>query len=142
MCFGDNKSGVYQAAIDDTMHFSESGFFRYVIATIYHPMTELVHSAVDLLVKKWLSRNAFWSLVRDKFFQINFTRGFTRLTLLSCAEKLGVLFATIVPIHTDEGKQQLEQVLDWQQRKYILKGEKLPKTVFDEEEMFLSQVRK
>jgi hypothetical protein len=123
MCFGDNKNGIYRAAIDDMMHFSpESGFFHYVIETTYHPMTELEHLAVDLLVEKWLSRSSFRSSVRDEFFPISFTRGFTRLSLLSYAEKVGVLFATIVLVYTDEGKQLLEQVLDQQQRKYILKG--------------------
>jgi predicted amidohydrolase len=90
-----------------------------------------------------LSFNAFQSsAVRGKFSHVTFTRGFTRLTLLSCAEKVGVLFARIVLVHTDEGKQLLEQVLNRQQRKNILKGEKLPNTMLDEEEMFLAQIRR
>jgi hypothetical protein len=95
MCFGDNKNGVYRAAIYGTMHFSKSGFFKYVIKTIYHPMTELEHSAANLLVEKWLLRNALLccamprGLQSSMSFPASTSPVVSRLTLLSCARRFG-----------------------------------------------------
>jgi hypothetical protein len=75
------------------------------------------------------------SSVLNEFPRINFTRGFTRLTMLSQAEKVGVLFALHVLLHTNKGKELMSKVLDRQQRKYLLKTEKIPPPVSHKDKM-------
>ena len=57
--------------------------------------------------------------ILGEFPRINFTRGFTCLTLLTASEKVGVLFAAYILLHTERGQAIMEKVLSRQQEKYV-----------------------
>lgn len=86
VCFGANVNGVNRATLDDPMHVGESGCFEYIIKSIYDPMTEAESTKIDFLVEAMLGKTSLRSSVRDMYPRINFTRGFSRLTLLTCGE--------------------------------------------------------
>ena len=86
VCFGANANGVNRATLDDPMHVGESGCFEYIIKSIYDPMTEAESTKIDFMVEEMLGKSNLRSSVRDMYPRINFTRGFSRLTLLTCGE--------------------------------------------------------
>jgi hypothetical protein len=54
--FGANPNGIYRAALDDTFHFSEAGFFPYLNQTIYDPLQPKECQRVDFLVESHLGK--------------------------------------------------------------------------------------
>jgi predicted RNase H-like HicB family nuclease len=121
--FGANLYGIFRAALDDTLHFSEAGFFHYLIQIIYDPMHPKESQRVDILIESHLGKQTLRSSCRDQYPRINFTRGFSQLTLLTHSEKVGVILATLVLLHTETGRSTLDKVFLRQQLKF--QGKKL-----------------
>jgi hypothetical protein len=116
--FGANPFGIFRAALDDTLHFSEAGFFQYINQTIYDPLQPKECQRVDFLVESHLGKETLRSSCRHQYPRINFTRGFSQLTLLTHSEKIGVTLATLVLLHTKAGRSLLDRVFLRQQLKF------------------------
>ena len=110
--FGDNPEGIHRAAIDDTMHFGEGGYFKYINETFLDPLHPTEAKEIDYMVETILGRSVLRSSILGEYPRINFTRGFTRLTLLTASEKVGVLFAVYILLHTERGQEIMEKVLN------------------------------
>jgi hypothetical protein len=116
--FGANPFGIFRAALDDTLHFSEAGYFQYLNQTIYDPLQPKECQRVDFLVESHLGKQTLRSSCRHQYPWINFTRGFSQLTLLTHSEKIGVTLATLVLLHTTAGRSLLDRVFLRQQLKF------------------------
>jgi hypothetical protein len=79
--FGANPFGIFRAALDDTLHFSEAGYFQYLNQTIYDPLQPKECQRLTFLSESHLGKQTLRSSCRHQYPQINFTRGFSQLTL-------------------------------------------------------------
>ena len=118
--FGDNPFGVYRATVDDAMHFDELGKITYIAEAFLHPFSDTDSDKLDSLVEKVLSKHTLRSSARYHQPRLNYHRGFSRLTLLTASEHVGVLFACYVILHTSEGEELAKTVMSKQQEKYRL----------------------
>jgi hypothetical protein len=120
--FGDNLFGVYRATMDDAMHFDELGKITYIAEAFLQPFSETDSDKLDALVEKVLSKYTLRSSATYHQPRLNYYLGFSRLTLLTASEQVGVLFACYVILHTEEGGDLAKTVMLKQQEKYRLSG--------------------
>lgn len=116
--FGANPYGVFRATLDDTLHFTEAGFFQYLNQVIYGPMHPKECRKVDYLVESLLGKKTLRSTSRDQFPRLAYKNGFSHLTLLTHSEKVGVILATFILLHTKSGRATLDKVFLRQQLKF------------------------
>ena len=116
--FGDNAFGVYRATVDDAMHFDELGKITYIAESFLQPFSDSDSSQLDSLVEKLLSKSTLRSSARYHQPRLNYHRGFSRLSLLTASEHVGVLFACYIILHTSEGEALAAVVLRKQQDRY------------------------
>ena len=93
--------------------------FKYIHETFLDPLHPTEAKEIDYMVETILGRSVLRSSILGEYPRINFTRGFTRLTLLTASEKVGVLFAVYILLHTERGQEIMEKVLKRQQEKYL-----------------------
>jgi hypothetical protein len=99
-----SEYGVYGHTLADTMHVLEEGLFKYLLATFLDPLSETTTSNLDDFVAKLLGPKANRCHGMRLFPRVNFTRGFSRLTLLSSEERVGELIALVIVLQTDTGR--------------------------------------
>jgi hypothetical protein len=106
--FGDSLHGIFGSTPTDLMHVLEEGIIKYMTDTFLTPMSDTMAAMLDAYVEKILgpasSRCHNWR----NFPRVNFARGFSRLTLLSSEERVGVMLVLVIVLSTDEGKKILE----------------------------------
>ena len=106
--FGNNGGlGIYGSTPTDLMHAFEEGIIPYILHIVFDPMSNKLLSEIDIYMDSLLSKEKLRSSEREYFPRINFTRGFSRLTLLTAAEKIGALMALVIFIRTPIGRQIL-----------------------------------
>jgi hypothetical protein len=115
--FGDNPFGVYRATVDDAMYFDELGKITYIAESFLQPFSDTDSDKLDSLVEKVLSKSTLHYSARYHQPRLNYHRGFSRLTLLTASEHVGVLFACYVILHTSEGGELAKTVMSKQQEK-------------------------
>src|SRR5687768_14622940 len=89
------------------MHAFEEGIIPYILHILFDPMPMSMQSDIDLYMEFILSKSNLHSSEREYFPRVNFTRGFTRLTLLTAAEKVGALMALVIFLKIERGKSIL-----------------------------------
>jgi len=99
----DGGGGIYGSTPTDMMHAFEEGIVPYILHVLFDPMSPKLLSEIDLYMDSILSKESLRSSERECFPHINFTRGFTRLTLLTASEKIGALMALVIFIRTPRG---------------------------------------
>jgi hypothetical protein len=107
--FGANPGSIYAATPTDTMHALDEGLIKYVVTLCFNPMSDGMKTTIDNLVEKVLSVR---SGERKGYPRINFTRGYTRLTMLSANENIGVLLALAILLQLPEGKALIADRFD------------------------------
>jgi hypothetical protein len=102
-----SEYGVFGHTFADTMHVLEEGLFKYLLATFLEPLSESATEDLDKFVAKLLGPKANRCHGMRLFPRVNFTRGFSRLTLLSSEERVGELLALVIVLQTDTGREIL-----------------------------------
>jgi hypothetical protein len=102
-----SELGVYGHTLSDVMHLLEEGIFKYLEFTLLEPLSDSILAELDALVTKLFGPEANRCFGSQSFPRINFTRGFTRLTLLSSTERVGVLVAIVLLLRTERGREIL-----------------------------------
>ncbi len=105
--FGDSLCGIFGSTPTDLMHALEEGIIKYITDTFLTPMPDSMASMLDAYVEKILGPTSSRCHNRRNFPRVNFTRGFSRLTLLSAEEQVGVMLVLVVVLSTKEGKDIL-----------------------------------
>ena len=99
-----SEYGIFGHTFADIMHVLEEGIFKYLLSVFLEPLSATVSGDLDNLVTKLLGSKANRCHGMRLFPRVNFTRGFTRLTLLSSEERTGELLALVIVLQTDEVK--------------------------------------
>jgi hypothetical protein len=100
--------GVFGHTFSDLMHVLEEGIFKYLLSVFLDPLSDAIAGNLDDLATKLLGPKANRCHGMRSFPRVNFTRGFTRLTLLSSEERVGALLALVLLLQTDKGQAILE----------------------------------
>jgi len=118
VCFGSNDNGIYRATLDDPMHYCDSGSFSYLTQVAFLSMTTKERQEMEDIIKQYFKDKR--SSVRDDFPHGKFTAGFSRTTLLTAGEKIGLVFALNMALGTAEGSALYTKVITRLQQKYEL----------------------
>lgn len=116
VCFGANKAGIYRASLDDPMHYSDSGAFLYLAQVTFLSMTQSERLEMEKIIKIYFEGKR--SSVRDDLPRGKFSAGFTRTTLLTAGEKIGLIFSVFITLGTVKGALHFRKVLRRLQDKY------------------------
>jgi hypothetical protein len=103
-----SEHGVFGHTFSDLMHVLEEGIFKYLLSVFLAPLSDTTAGDLDNLATKLLGHKANRCHGMRLFPRVNFTRGFTRLTLLSSEERVGELLALVILLQTDKGQAILE----------------------------------
>ena len=96
--------GVFGHTLADLMHLLEEGILKYTLGVFLEALSATAQSDVDDLVSKLFSAKANRCHGSKLFPRLNFTRGYSRLTLLSSEERTGAFLALIVVMVTEKGR--------------------------------------
>ena len=99
--------GVFGHTLADLMHLLEEGILKYTLGVFLEALSATAQSDLDDLVSKLFSAKANRCHGSRLFPRLNFTRGYSRLTLLSSEERTGAFLALIVVLVTEKGKDIL-----------------------------------
>ena len=100
--------GIFGHSLADIMHLLEEGLILYVLATFLNPLSDSVLSQLDIYTEELLGPKANRCTGRRNFPRVNFTRGYSRLTLLASHERVGQLLALTLILLTKRGQSILE----------------------------------
>jgi hypothetical protein len=102
-------SDIHQATMADLMHAMEEGIFVWVtsnlIGVLSNKHKERLDGLVDLMFCQFGNNR---SGKRPNYPRVNFTRGFSKLTLLTCDERVGILFVVALLLNTRRGREILQ----------------------------------
>jgi len=91
------------------MHAFNEGILKYCMDTFFEKVTPARKKEIDLLVDEIMCPQR--SSIRPLYPRVNFTNGFTNLTLLTATERLGVCFTLMILSMMKRGQDVLEHVL-------------------------------
>jgi hypothetical protein len=91
-----SEYGVFGHTFAGTMHVLEEGLFKYLLATFLDPLSETATADLDNFVAKLLGPTANRCHGMRLFPRVNFTQGFSRLTLLTSEERVGEVLAIVL----------------------------------------------
>ena len=99
--FGLDPRNIWGANPVDLMHAFQSGILMYVVKMILDSLPQQKQVLLDQLVHKLF--HCLRSNERQDYPRMNFTKGFSKLTMLTSDEWAGKLFVLLVILHTNEG---------------------------------------
>jgi hypothetical protein len=102
-----SEEGIFGHTFADLMHVLEEGIFKYLLSVFLDPLSDTISGEVDDLVTKLFGPTANRCHGMWLFPRLNFTRGFTRLTLLSSEERVGALIVLVILLQTARGQEIL-----------------------------------
>jgi hypothetical protein len=102
------EHGVFGHTFADLMHVLEEGVFKHLLSIFLDPLSDAVAGDLgDDLVTKLFGSKANRCHGMWLFLRLNFTRGFTLLTLLSSEERVGALLVLVILLQTARGQEIL-----------------------------------
>lgn len=101
--FGLDPRNIWGANPIDLMHAFQSGLLMYLVKMILENVPPSKQVQLDRLVHKLFK--LLRSNVRDTYPRLNFSKGFSKLTMLTSDEWAGKLFVILTILHTEEGRQ-------------------------------------
>ena len=101
--FGLDPRNIWGANPIDLMHAFQSGVLMYLVKMILDNLTPKKQVELDRLVHKLF--HALRCHERKNYPRMNFSKGFSKLTLLTSDEWAGKLFVILIVLHTEEGKR-------------------------------------
>jgi hypothetical protein len=108
--FGSNRNAEHLATATDIMHTVEEGLFKHLLSITFDLMTDDDRKNIDIFVQEMFceyGRNR--SGERNNYPRVSFTRGFSKLTLLSADERVGQVFVLSILLHIPAGRNLLQQ---------------------------------
>ena len=115
-CFGSNTNGIYNCTLDDPMHYCDAGLFLYLSQVAFLSCTETERLRLEAIIMKYFS--GFRSSVKYNLPRGKYTPGFTRTTLLTSEEKVGLIFSLFLILGTTEAASIFTTMMVRQQNKY------------------------
>jgi hypothetical protein len=101
------EEGIFGHTFADLVHVLEEGIFKYLLSVFLDPLSDTISGEVDDLVTKLFGPTANRCHGMWLFPRLNFTIGFTRLTLLSSEERVGALTVLVILLQTARGQEIL-----------------------------------
>ena len=101
VCFGGDPRGILGACAVDPMHILEEGIIKYVLLILMATFTNVPRKELDDIVDDIFVKQK--STAAPDFPRVNFAKGFTNLTLLSCSEVVGIAFTFLLLARLDRG---------------------------------------
>lgn len=101
--FGLDPRNIWGANPVDLMHAFQSGILMYLVKMILENLPPRKQVELDRLVHKLF--HCLRSKERESYPRLNFSKGFSKLTLLTSDEWAGKLFVLLVVLHTEEGRE-------------------------------------
>jgi hypothetical protein len=117
ICFGSNANGIHRATLDNPMHYLDGGSFLYLAQVTCLSMTEKERHKMEHVIKSYFQSKR--SSVRQELPRAKFLSGFTRTTLLTAGEKIGLILSLYVAIGTPRGRAIIDRVIARTQQKYL-----------------------
>ena len=102
-------SGVYGSVPSDLLHAVESGIGKNVSDAFLCPIPKSMGDKLDKYVCNLLGPNAPRSYGRRMFPRVDFSHGFSRLTMLTGTERVGVLLVLVIVLSMEEGQSILHR---------------------------------
>jgi hypothetical protein len=116
VCFGANKEGIFRATLDDPMHYCDSGSFLYLAQVAFLSMTDGERLEMERIIK--ILFKSIRSSVREDLPRGKFSSGFSRTTLMTAGEKIGLILSLLVTLGTETGSSLFSKVIGRIQEKY------------------------
>jgi hypothetical protein len=117
VCFGSNINGIYRASLDDPMHYCDSGSFLYLSQVAFLSMThQSERSEMEEIIKTYFKGKR--SSIRDDLPRGKFSSGFSRTTLLTAGEKIGLILSLYMALGTEKGESLYSKVIARVQERY------------------------
>jgi hypothetical protein len=107
-----SEYGIFGHTMADIMHLLEEGIIKYLVSVFLESLSAGVFAELDIYVNKLLGGKANRCFGSRSFPRVNFTCGFSRLTLLSSEERVGELLAIVIVLQTDQGREILKERLN------------------------------
>jgi hypothetical protein len=101
--FGLDPRNIWGANPVDLMHAFQSGILMYLVKMVLDKLPTKKQAQLDKLVHKLF--HCLRSNERHTYPRMNFTKGFSKLTMLTSDEWAGKLFVILVVLHTEEGRK-------------------------------------
>jgi hypothetical protein len=112
--FGLDPRNIWGANPVDLMHAFQSGILMYLVKMVLDKLPPQKQVALDRLVHKLF--HCLRSGERGNYPRMNFSKGFSKLTLLTSDEWAGKLFVVLIVLHTEEGKQIFDKAKTFDDR--------------------------
>ena len=103
--FGLDPRGVWGANPIDLMHAVQSGIIPYVVHLVLDPLPDGQKAELDTLVDKLLG--SLRSSEKTSYPRYTFSKGYSKLTLLTSDEWPGMLFVLLLVLRTERGREIL-----------------------------------
>jgi hypothetical protein len=115
--FGAWPSGIYDATFDDFMHSAESGLMAYLGTAIFGGLQPKEREVVEGQIRAVIAPSR--SSVRSDYPRWRLKQGFSRQTLMTCAERVGNIMLLALSLHIPEISANFETAHRRQKRKYL-----------------------
>ena len=118
--FGLDPRGVWGANPLDLMHAVQSGIFPYVSHLVLDPLPDKLKTELDTLVDELLG--SLRSSEKPSYPRYTFSKGYSKLTLLTSDEWPGMLFVLLLVLRTERGREIMGGVFaqaDKQQPRFV-----------------------
>ena len=124
--FGAWKNGVYDATFDDFMHSCEEGMMENIGGTLFGGLVPSECEKVESLMIPFLT---FRSSAKSTFPRWRISKGFSRQTLMTMAERVGSVFSIALALHIPSIAQLFNGGHERQRTKYQTFHKDAPKEV-------------
>ena len=101
--FGLDPRNIWGANPIDLMHAFQSGILMYLVKMVLDNVKPKRQVELDRLVDKLFG--TLRCKERENYPRMNFTKGFSKLTMLTSDEWAGKLFVLLILLHTEEGSK-------------------------------------
>lgn len=116
LSFGCNDDGIHRATLDDPMHFNSSGLFFYLAQVSFHGLLPKDCENVENFMQEDGSKR---SSVRYDLPRSSFRKGFSKVTMLTASEKVGIMHFLYCMLSTERVQTIFDKNILRQQKKYL-----------------------
>ena len=101
--FGLDPRNIWGANPVDLMHAFQSGILMYLVKMVLDKLSTKKQVELDRLVHRLF--HCLRSNERQTYPRMNFTKGFSKLSMLTSDEWAGKLFVILIILHTEDGRK-------------------------------------
>lgn len=100
--FGLDKRSIWGACPIDLMHAFQSGIVKYMVKMVIDKLSTASQTALDRLVHKLF--HDLRCKEKSEYPRLSFSKGFSKLTMITSDEWVGKLFVILLVLKTEEGR--------------------------------------